>query len=210
MPSIQWNGPKAADWIVVLAHGAGAGMESDFMQFMAEALAERGLRVGRFNFPYMERAVTEGKRRPPDAMKKLLAAWEEVIHQVFRDLNSTQRLAIGGKSMGGRIASMSTHLVGVNALICLGYPFHPPGKPEKLRTEHLSDIKVPTLIVQGERDTFGRKEEVQAMQIPRRFKKKWLSDGDHSFKPRKASGLTVDDNLSEAVNSVACFLKALD
>ena len=210
MPSIQWNGPKAADWIVVLAHGAGAGMESDFMQFMAEALAERGLRVGRFNFPYMERAVTEGKRRPPDAMKKILAAWEEVIHQVFRDLNSTQRLAIGGKSMGGRIASMSTHLVGVNALICLGYPFHPPGKPEKLRTEHLSDIKVPTLIVQGERDTFGRKEEVQAMKIPRRFKKKWLSDGDHSFKPRKASGLTVDDNLSEAVNSVACFLKALD
>ena len=210
MPSIQWNGPKAADWIVVLAHGAGAGMDSDFMQFMAEALAERGLRVGRFNFPYMERAVTEGKRRPPDAMKKLLAAWEEVIHQVFRDLNSTQRLAIGGKSMGGRIASMSTHLVGVNALICLGYPFHPPGKPEKLRTEHLSDIKVPTLIVQGERDTFDRKEEVLAMKIPRRFKKKWLSDGDHSFKPRKASGLTVDDNLSEAVNSVACFLKALD
>ena len=210
MPSIQWNGPKVADWIVVLAHGAGAGMESDFMQFMAEALAERGLRVGRFNFPYMERAVTEGKRRPPDAMKKLLAAWEEVIHQVFRDLNSTQRLAIGGKSMGGRIASMSTHLVGVNALICLGYPFHPPGKPEKLRTEHLSDIKVPTLIVQGERDTFGRKEEVQAMKIPRRFKKKWLSDGDHSFKPRKASGLTVDDNLSEAVDSVACFLQALD
>ena len=210
MPSIQWNGPKAADWIVVLAHGAGAGMDSDFMQFMAEALAERGLRVGRFNFPYMERAVTEGKRRPPDAMKKLLVAWEEVIRQVFRDLNSTQRLAIGGKSMGGRIASMSTHLIGVNALICLGYPFHPPGKPEKLRTEHLSDIKVPTLIVQGERDTFGRKEEVQAMKIPRRFKKKWLSDGDHSFKPRKASGLTVDDNLSEAVNSVACFLKALD
>ena len=210
MPSIQWNGPKAADWMVVLAHGAGAGMDSDFMQFMAEALAERGLRVGRFNFPYMERAVTEGKRRPPDAMKKLLAAWEEVIHQVFRDLNSTQRLAIGGKSMGGRIASMSTHLVGVNALICLGYPFHPPGKPEKLRTEHLSDIKVPTLIVQGERDTFGRKEEVQAMKIPRRFKKKWLSDGDHSFKPRKASGLTVDDNLSEAVDSVACFLQALD
>lgn len=210
MPSIQWNGPKAADWIVVLAHGAGAGMDSDFMRFMAEALAERGLRVGRFNFPYMERAVTEGKRRPPDAMKKLLAAWEEVIRQVFRDLNSTQRLAIGGKSMGGRIASMSTHLIGVNALICLGYPFHPPGKPEKLRTEHLSDIKVPTLIVQGERDTFGRKEEVQAMKIPRRFKKKWLSDGDHSFKPRKASGLTVDDNLSEAVNGVACFLKALD
>ena len=210
MPSIQWNGPKAADWIVVLAHGAGAGMDSDFMQFMAEALAERGLRVGRFNFPYMERAVTEGKRRPPDAMKKLLVAWEEVIRQVFRDLNSTQRLAIGGKSMGGRIASMSTHLVGVNALICLGYPFHPPGKPEKLRTEHLSDIKVPTLIVQGERDIFGRKEEVQAMKNPRRFKKKWVSDGDHSFKPRKASGLTVDDNLSEAVNSVACFLKALD
>ena len=168
MPSIQWNGPKAADWIVVLAHGAGAGMDSDFMQFMAEALAERGLRVGRFNFPYMERAVTEGKRRPPDAMKKLLVAWEEVIRQVFRDLNSTQRLAIGGKSMGGRIASMSTHLVGVNALICLGYPFHPPGKPESLRVNHLHRIRRPTILISGDRDPFG------SPQLLRHYAK-WIS-----------------------------------
>ena len=209
MPTIQWNGPKAADWILLLAHGAGAGMDSDFMEFMASALGDGDLRVGRFNFPYMERAIAEGKRRPPDAAKKLLVAWSDVIREVFRGLNPRQRLAIGGKSMGGRIASMSTHHAGVNALICLGYPFHPPGKPEKLRTEHLSDIKVPTLIVQGERDPFGRKDEVQAMKIPRRFRQVWLPDGDHSFKPRKASGLMVEDNLSVAVNSVASFLRAL-
>ena len=110
--------------------------------------------------------------------------------------------------MGGRIASMSTQLEGVGALICLGYPFHPPGKPEKLRTDHLADIKVPAVIIQGERDTFGNKEEVKKMHLARRIKKVWLPDGDHSFKPRKLSGRTLEQNLDLAVEKLLAFLSA--
>lgn len=208
MPSVQWDGPKSADWMLLLAHGAGAGMDSPFMQHMAESIASQGICVGRFNFPYMERAVREDKRRPPDSAKKLLAAWEEVIADAATQMNNKQRLAIGGKSMGGRIASMATHLEPIAALVCLGYPFHPPGKPEKLRTEHFSSIKVPAVIIQGERDMFGNKEEVRRMQLPRCIKNVWLTDGDHSFKPRKASGLSLEDNLEQAVQALVVFLNS--
>ena len=208
MPSLEWNGPRSAEWTLVLAHGAGSGMDSPFMRYMADAISKEGVRVGRFNFPYMERAVKEGRRRPPDGIKKLMAAWEEVVQNVKRSLKEGQRLAIGGKSMGGRIASMSTQLEGVGALICLGYPFHPPVKPEKLRTDHLADIKVPAVIIQGERDTFGNKEEVKKMHLARRIKKVWLPDGDHSFKPRKLSGRTLEQNLDLAVEKLLAFLSA--
>lgn len=206
MTSLKWTGPKSADWILVLAHGAGAGMDSPFMTYMAEALGHRGIRVGRFNFPYMVRAVEQGKRRPPDSAKKLLAAWEDIAVTVAQKMGASQRLAIGGKSMGGRIASMSTHHDRVDALVCLGYPFHPPGKPEKLRTDHFADIRIPAMIIQGERDTFGNKEEVKGMKLPRRIKKYWLADGDHSFKPRKASGITLEQNMDSAVAGIVEFL----
>ena len=206
MTSLHWNGPKSADWILVLAHGAGAGMESPFMQSLAQSLGQHGILVGRFNFPYMIRATEEGKRRPPDSAKKLLAAWEDVIASLTPKMKPSQRLAIGGKSMGGRIASMSTNHDRVDALVCLGYPFHPPGKPEKLRTGHFGDIRVPAMIVQGERDMFGNKEEVKGMKLPRRIKKCWRADGDHSFKPRKASGITLEQNMDSAVAGIVTFL----
>ena len=177
-------------------------MDSPFMQTMAESLGQHGVRVGRFNFPYMIRAISEGKRRPPDSASRLLDSWAEVIEEVAGKLKPGQRLAIGGKSMGGRIASMSTQLDPVSALVCLGYPFHPPGKPEKLRTEHFSTIQVPTLIIQGERDPFGNAEEVRHMKFPRHFKTILLADGDHSFKPRKASGRTLQQNMGQAVMEV--------
>ena len=208
MPSLQWNGPKSAEWTLVLAHGAGAGMDSPFMRYVAEAISKQGVRVGRFNFPYMVRAVEEGRRRPPDAMNKLLIAWEDVVRNVGTPLKAGQKLAIGGKSMGGRIASMSTHLEYVGALICLGYPFHPPGKPDKLRTTHLVDIKVPAMIIQGERDMFGNQDEVKRMNLPSQIKKVWLADGDHSFKPRKKSGRTLEQNMDLAVESLVAFLRS--
>ena len=206
MPALQWDGPQSAEWTLVLAHGAGAGMDSPFLQYTAEAIGRQGIRVGRFNFSYMARALQEKKRRPPDSAKKLLIVWEEVIEYVASQMTNGQRLAIGGKSMGGRFASMSTHLDPVEALICLGYPFHPPGKPEKLRTDHLRDIAVPTIIIQGERDIFGNKAEVKRMKLPRRILVHWLVDGDHSFKPRKASGLTLEQNLDEAIARLVLFL----
>ncbi len=107
--------------------------------------------------------------------------------------------------MGGRIASLAADDADVAGLVCLGYPFHPTGKPEQLRTEHLKTIKTPTLIVQGERDPFGDRQEVAGYKLSKRVRFHWLRDCDHSFKPRKSSGRTVEDNWAEGIDAVAAF-----
>ena len=201
-----WDGSPRATWTLILAHGAGASRHSEYMQYFAQQLAHQGVQVGRFNFPYMIKAIETKRRRPPDRAPQLLDAWQEIIERVRKRLDSNQRLAIGGKSMGGRIASMSTHHDGVDALVCLGYPFHPPAKKDTLRTEHFSDIKVPTMILQGERDSFGTREEVRRYRLPRKIKMRWLNDGDHSFKPRKRSGVTQTENWDTAIESIIGFL----
>jgi len=201
-----WDGSPRATWTLILAHGAGASRHSEYMQYFAQQLAHQGVQVGRFNFPYMIKAIETKRRRPPDRAPQLLDAWQEIIERVRERLDSNQRLAIGGKSMGGRIASMSTHHDGVDALVCLGYPFHPPAKKDTLRTEHFSDIKVPTMILQGERDSFGTREEVRRYRLPRKIKMRWLNDGDHSFKPRKRSGVTQTENWDTAIESIIGFL----
>ena len=201
-----WDGSPRATWTLILAHGAGASRHSEYMQYFAQRLAHQGVQVGRFNFPYMIKAIETKRRRPPDRAPQLLDAWQEIIERVRERLDSNQRLAIGGKSMGGRIASMSTHHDGVDALVCLGYPFHPPAKKDTLRTEHFSDIKVPTMILQGERDSFGTREEVRRYRLPRKIKMRWLNDGDHSFKPRKRSGVTQTENWDTAIESIIGFL----
>ena len=197
-----FDGPKAAKWTIALAHGAGAGMETPFMDAVAAGLAKHRIRVARFEFPYMQRRRETGKNRPPDREPVLRQAWLDVVADL-----GTERLAIGGKSMGGRMASMVADEAGVARLVCLGYPFHPPGRPEKLRTEHLRDIQTPTLIIQGERDTFGKREEVAEYDLASTIRFHWLTDGDHSFKPRKASGITLEHNLDEAVEAIAAFLE---
>ena len=199
-----FDGPTSSKATLLLAHGAGAGMESSFMEATAQGLAGLGWHVVRFEFPYMQRQRLLGKRRPPDRAEILIEHFREQVSA----LAGSSPLFIGGKSMGGRIASMSTHLEYVGALICLGYPFHPPGKPEKLRTDHLVDIKVPAMIIQGERDTFGNQDEVKRMNLPSQIKKVWLADGDHSFKPRKKSGRTLEQNMDLAVESLVAFLRS--
>ena len=201
-----WDGSPQATWTLILAHGAGAPLHSEYMQYFAQRLANQGIQVGRFNFPYMVKAIATQRRRPPDRAPELLAAWQDIIERVRARLASDQRLAIGGKSMGGRIASMSTQHDGVDALVCLGYPFHPPAKKDKLRIEHLADIKVPTIILQGERDNFGTREEVRGYRLPRKIKVRWLNDGDHSFKPRQRSGVTQTENWDTAIGSIIEFL----
>ncbi len=197
------NGPQNGLCTIVLAHGAGAPMDSDFMTIVAERLAEHGFRVVRFEFPYMALRRQTGKKRPPDREPVLRKKWLDVIDS----LGPPEKTIIGGKSMGGRIASLIADEAKVAGLVCLGYPFHPTGKPDKLRTEHLKLLTTPTLILQGERDPFGRQEEVAGYALPRRLKIQWLPDGDHSFKPRKSSGLTLDENLAVAIASVAKFAK---
>jgi len=186
----------------IFAHGAGAGMDHEFMQSVAKGLAFKGIRVVRFNFPYMIKRAEDGKRRPPDRAPKLLEAYQEIIEQCDAD-----RLVIGGKSMGGRMASHLSELDKVAAMACLGFPFHPPGKPEKYKGDHLAELAKPCFILQGERDTFGKREEFADFNLSDSIRVEFIPDGDHSFKPRKSSGYTEQQNIALTVEKLSSFIK---
>lgn len=189
------DGPDAAAATVVLAHGAGAPMDSPFMQTVATGLAARGWRVVRFEFPYMVRRRHSGRKAVPDRLP--------VLRESFRAQVELERqapsLVIGGKSMGGRVASLIADEMSVAGCLCLGYPFHPPGKPTQLRTEHLTAMQTPTLILQGERDSFGRRDEIEHKTLAPSIALQWLPAGDHSFKPNRQSGCREHDNLELAI-----------
>ena len=186
---------------LVLAHGAGAPMDHPWMERVCALLAQAGVRTVRFEFPYMAERRISGKRPGPNSARRLEATWREVIDDL-----GAEGMVIGGKSMGGRIATMVAEEAGVAGVVCFGYPFHPPGKPERLRTAHLEAIGTPVLILQGERDTFGRREEVAGYALSGNVRVHWLVDGDHGLKPRKASGRTEAENLAEAVEEAARFV----
>lgn len=188
---------------IVLAHGAGAPMDSAFMNEMSAGLAERGACVVRFEFPYMHARRSSGKRGGPDRQPELLATYRAVIAQ----LGGPRALVIGGKSMGGRMASLIADELQVRGLVCLGYPFHPAGKPKQLRVAHLKGLQTPTLIVQGTRDTLGAQPEVEGYELSANIRLAWLEDGDHSFEPRKKSGRTTAKAMTEAIDQVAAFMK---
>ena len=198
------DGPPDAEITVALAHGAGLGLDAPFMNTVATGLSARGIRVARFEFDYMAKRRHDGKRRPPDRMDRLMACWREVIAEIGSD-----RLVLAGKSMGGRIASMIADDVGALGLVCLGYPFHPAGKPDRLRIDHLGALRTPTLILQGERDALGAKTEVERYPLSDSIRMIWLTDGDHGFRPRKRSQRTEADNLETAVHEMADFANGL-
>lgn len=201
-----WNAASAsASATLILAHGAGAPMDSGWMNDMAERLAASGVNVLRFEFPYMAQRRIDGGKRPPNPAPKLLECWREVYGVVRRHVAG--RLAIGGKSMGGRMASLLADELGADALVCLGYPFYAVGKPEKPRVEHLAALQTPTLIVQGERDALGSREAVEAYTLAPSIEVFWLVAGDHDLKPLKASGFTHEQHLAAAAGRVAAFLQ---
>ena len=204
MPPLLLDGPDDAPLTIALAHGAGAAMDSPFMAAFAEGLAAGGFRVARFEFPYMTARRETGTKRPPDRAPVLLDSWRQVIETLGRE-----KLVIGGKSMGGRIASMMADQLGVRALVCLGYPFHAPGKPLDGRADHLRAIATPTLIVQGERDPFGTRDDIAGYALGAKVKVHFLMDGEHSFKPRKKSGRSEEENLAEAVEEVVAFMERI-
>lgn len=180
-------------------------MDTPFLTAIAEGVAACGIRVVRFEFPYMA-ARREGKRSgAPDREPVLLDAWRGVIAHLGR----AESLVIGGKSLGGRMASLIADDSRVRGLVCLGYPFHPPSQPQKLRTKHLATLQTPALIIQGERDPFGNVEEVGSYHLSPAIRIEWLPDGDHSFKPRARSGTTEADNLKRAVELVCTFVAHL-
>lgn len=194
---------------IVLGHGAGANQLSAFMQLFAKGLAERGLDVVTFNFVYMEQG-----RSVPDQKAKLEACYRAVIDAArsHKPLKKN-RLAIGGKSMGGRIASqvIAADADNIHGLVCLGYPLHPPGNPNKLRVEHLPSIRVPILFVQGTRDTFGSPDEIRhfAKDIRAKVKIYEIEGGDHSFKVPKSAQLTQEQVYSNVMDEIVTWVSAL-
>jgi predicted alpha/beta-hydrolase family hydrolase len=203
------TGPTDSIARVVLAHGAGAPMDTPFMTGFAKALAEHGLQTVRFEFGYMaSRRTGEGKKPPPRA-EKVMGEYVQAIDALKAD----RPIFIGGKSMGGRVASMIAEELlrakRIAGLFCLGYPFHPPGRPEQLRTAHLKELTVPTLICQGTRDPFGTREEVTAYPLSKAIRIHWLEAGDHDFRPAKGSVATAKGNLSSAADAVAEWIKGI-
>lgn len=197
-------GPPLAT--LLLAHGAGAGMDSPFMEQLAEALARRDIRTLRFDFPYMVQARAEGRRRPPNPAPVLLEHWRAMV-ATWRAAESAP-LWLAGKSMGGRMASLLADDLGATGLVCLGYPFHPAGKPERLRTEHLATLATPTLIVQGERDALGTRTEVAGYALAPTLEVQWIATADHDLKPLKSSGLSQTQALVETAAWVAAFVRS--
>ena len=198
-----FDGPEDARVTILLAHGAGAPMDSGSLTAAAKALAEAEFRVARFEFGYMA-ARRHGERKPPPKAETVMPEYVAAID----DLGPTSGpLLIGGKSMGGRVASMIADSEfaarRIAGLVCLGYPFHPPGRPEQLRTKHLIGMKTPTLIVQGTRDEFGTRYEVGDYGLSDEIEVFWLEDGDHDLKPRKSiSGFTTAQHLKTMAETV--------
>lgn len=190
---------------LILAHGAGAGMQSDFMQDMAARIAQQHVEVVLFNFPYMQTIIKTGKRRPPEKADKLQAHFT-ALKQYADDTRAALPTFIGGKSMGGRMATLVADSLDVRGVVVFGYPFHPPGKPEKTRVDHLKAITTPVCIVQGERDTFGNKDDIRTYTLGVQVHCHLLTDGDHSLKPRKASGLSYEAHLSAARDIAVTFI----
>lgn len=201
--TLLYDGPTDAECRIILAHGAGQPSTSPFMTRVAEGLGEHGIAVARFDFPYMRARELTGRRRPPDRQAILIEAWREAF-AIFGG-----NAVVAGKSMGGRMASLVADELDARGLVCLGYPFHPPGRPDKLRTAHLAQLRTPGLIVQGTRDSFGGRDEVESYVLSTAIRLAWVEDGDHSFKPRKVSGRTEEENLAAAIVTVAEFVLTL-
>ena len=199
------TGPEAR-YVFLFAHGAGAPMDTPFMNSIARGLASHDIRVVRFEFPYMA-ARREGKKKggAPDRQPVLLDTWRRVIEEH----GGGKRVAIGGKSMGGRMATMIADELDVRGVVCFGYSFHPPGQPEKLRTAHLESLRTPTLIVQGTRDEFGTRDEVADYALSKKIRVAWIEGGNHSLKPKPASRADETGNIERAIEASAAFLKAV-
>jgi len=193
--------PKA---LVIFAHGAGADKSHEFMEQVSDTLNRHNINVLRFNFPYMDARLAEGNRRPPDRMPKLLQCFETIIDE----LDCHLPIFLAGKSMGGRVAATLASDKKLNALgvMCLGYPFHPQKKPDKLRLEPLQETQKPILILQGTRDALGSEVEIVNYEYSALCHCIFFADGDHNLKPRVKSGFTHNEHIEAAVNEMVKFI----
>ncbi len=210
--AIVWPAADPQAPAIILAHGAGTDMTHRLMRQHAGALSDAGLAVALFNFAY-----TEVGRKRPDPASRLESAWRDVITGLRPHLGPERRLVVGGRSMGGRIASMVAARdaagLGIDGVVCIAYPLHPPGRPERLRVEHWPDLKVPVLIVNGSRDSMAPvdtlRDNLQAHMPPDTATLHILDGADHSFRVRKSDGRTEEDVMAETTTAITGWLAAL-
>jgi predicted alpha/beta-hydrolase family hydrolase len=205
------NSPrKNPKGIFLLAHGAGKGAASPFLETIAQGAINSDVRVVRFNFPYMEGMLRTGKKKSPNSGEVLRKCFSDVVsHCIEREQVPSKYIIVGGKSMGARAASMIADEHQVGGVVCLSYPFHPPRKPEPLRITHLQTIQTPTLICQGEKDPNGGREEVQQFSLSKSVQFHWLADGDNNFKPPETSDRSQQENMADATEAINRFIDDL-
>lgn len=213
MTDLLWTRPESAPPLatLLLAHGAGAAMDSNFMNRFCKAAAKEGLAVARFEFAYMAARRSGGKKAPPPRADKLVPEYQRAVQDLLAIAEGP--ILIGGKSMGGRVAAMLCGSTScpkrVSGLVCLGYPFHPTGKPDQWRLEPLQENRKPALILQGERDPFGNREEIEAITLPELIGIEWLEDGNHDFGPRGKSPATWEGNIELTAAKTAGFARRI-
>ncbi|SHH35990.1 alpha/beta family hydrolase [Ferrimonas marina] len=201
------DGAEQPQRLILLAHGAGAGMDHPFMAAMASALADDQTQVVRFEFDYMVQARALDKRRPPDRLPKLVECFQRWA-EAAKIAHPQAQLVLAGKSMGSRAAALVAQQVDAQAVLAFGYPFHPVGKtePERWRWQPLQQCPVPLLICQGSRDNFGSQAELAAHTLPETVGLHWLDSGDHSLVPTKRSGFTQQQLIEQAAGACQTFL----
>lgn len=209
MANFLSSGPHTARNHILLAHGAGAPITSPFMEAVAGVLATGGIRVHRFEFEYMSARRTGGTRKPPPKAELLAPYYRNAVQLWTEKRPPGARLFIGGKSMGGRVASLvagDLHRAGtVGGLLCLGYPFHPPGKPDQLRIAHLLTLDCPALIVQGTHDPFGTQAEIASYALPRSISFHWVAQGNHDLTPPARSGRSFNQEIKAIAAAIIRF-----
>ncbi|WP_168380901.1 alpha/beta family hydrolase [Modicisalibacter radicis] len=191
---------------LLLAHGAGAGQDAAFMLRLRRALADEGVQTLALEFAYMQRMREERRRRPPPRVERLveeLRRWREAV-----TVEGLKPAWLGGKSLGGRVASLLAAEAGAPGLILCSYPFHPPGKPERTRLAHWPALRCPTLVLQGTRDPFGSQDEVAGYTLPSSAGVHFLADGEHDWRPRRVSGRSQQELIDEAAVVTARHMAA--
>lgn len=194
--------------VLILAHGAGAPADSTFMEDLSAALEREGIGTIRFEFPYMQKRRKDGKKRPPDREPVLLEYFSGVIDRVRAELGSTSLILVGGKSMGGRMASiLASRRDDIDGVICFGYPFHPPGKLDRWRTAHFRDLNCPMLVLQGTRDPFGKPDELEDHQQElEAIDLRWVEGGNHDFQTLKSQPQTQSELIAQAARETRIFV----
>ena len=194
--------------VLILAHGAGAPADSTFMEDLSAALEREGIGTIRFEFPYMQKRRKDGKKRPPDREPVLLEYFSGVIDRVRAELGSGSLILVGGKSMGGRMASiLASRRDDIDGVICFGYPFHPPGKLDRWRTAHFRDLNCPILVLQGTRDPFGKPDELEDHQQElEAIDLRWLEGGNHDFQTLKSQPQTQSELIAQAARETRIFV----